>query len=53
MTRQCGPRFRLGVIMLKSLKVYGLLQATTDLIEQGVPAFEAARCLVPAFGRVD
>ena len=36
------PRFKLGVIMLRSLKMYGMAQAVTDLIEQGAPAFEAA-----------
>src|SRR6187402_1997366 len=30
------------VIMLRSLKMYGMAQAVTDLIEQGAPAFEAA-----------
>ncbi|MFL5194735.1 MAG: IS21-like element helper ATPase IstB [Microvirga sp.] len=30
------------VIMLRSLKMHGMAQAVTDLIEQGVPAFEAA-----------
>ncbi len=30
------------VIMLRSLKMYGMAQAMTDLIEQGAPAFEAA-----------
>jgi DNA replication protein DnaC len=30
------------VIMLRSLKMYGMAQAITDLIEQGAPAFEAA-----------
>ena len=30
------------VIMLRSLKMYGLAQAVEDLIEQGAPAFEAA-----------
>jgi DNA replication protein DnaC len=30
------------VIMLRSLKVYGMAQAVTDLIEQGAPAFEGA-----------
>lgn len=30
------------VIMLRSLKMYGMTQAVTDLIEQGAPAFEAA-----------
>ena len=29
------------VIMLRSLKMYGMAQAITDLIEQGAPAFEA------------
>jgi len=29
------------VIMLRSLKMYGMAQAVTDLIEQGAPAFEA------------
>src|SRR6218665_3572143 len=30
------------VIMLRSLKMYGMAQAVTDLIEQGAPAFDAA-----------
>ena len=30
------------VIMLRSLKMYGMAQAVTDLIEQGAPAFEVA-----------
>ena len=30
------------IIMLRSLKMYGLAQAATDLMEQGAPAFEAA-----------
>ncbi|MGW6779357.1 IS21-like element helper ATPase IstB [Brucella pseudogrignonensis] len=30
------------VIMLRSLKIHGMAQAVTDLIEQGAPAFEAA-----------
>jgi DNA replication protein DnaC len=30
------------VIMLRSLKLYGMAQAATDLIDQGAPAFEAA-----------
>jgi len=30
------------VIMLRSMKMYGMAQAVTDLIEQGAPAFEAA-----------
>ena len=30
------------VIMMRSLKVYGIAQAVEDLIEQGSPAFEAA-----------
>ena len=30
------------VIMLRSLKMYGMAEVVTDLIEQGAPAFEAA-----------
>ena len=30
------------VIMLRSLKMYGMAQAVTDLMEQGAPAFDAA-----------
>lgn len=30
------------VIMLRSLKMHGMAQAVTDLIEQGAPAFEAS-----------
>jgi DNA replication protein DnaC len=30
------------VIMLRGLKMYGMAQAVTDLIEQGSPAFEGA-----------
>ncbi|MBB4577221.1 hypothetical protein GGI59_006053 [Rhizobium lentis] len=30
------------VIMLRSLKMDGMAQAVTDLIEQGAPAFDAA-----------
>jgi hypothetical protein len=30
------------VIMLRSLKVYGMARAVAGLIEQGEPAFEAA-----------
>ena len=30
------------VIMLRSLKMYGMAQAVTDLIEQGAPVFDAA-----------
>ena len=30
------------VIMLRSLKMYGMAQAVTDLAEQGAPAFESA-----------
>src|SRR5690606_1482675 len=30
------------VIMLRSLKMHGMAQADTDLIEQGAPAFDAA-----------
>jgi DNA replication protein DnaC len=37
-----APPIRLGVIMLRSLKMYGKARAVTDLIEQGAPAFEAA-----------
>lgn len=30
------------VIMLRSLKMHGMAQAVTDLIEQGAPVFEGA-----------
>ena len=30
------------VIMLRSLKMFGMAQAVTDLMEQGAPAFDAA-----------
>ena len=30
------------VVMLRGLKMYGMAQAVSDLIEQGAPAFEAA-----------
>ena len=30
------------VIMLRSLKMHGMAQAVTDLMEQGSPAFEGA-----------
>jgi hypothetical protein len=30
------------VIMLRSLKMYGMARAVDDLIEQGAPVFEAA-----------
>jgi DNA replication protein DnaC len=30
------------VVMLRILKMYGMAQAVTDLIDQGAPAFEAA-----------
>ncbi len=30
------------IIMLRSLKMHGMAQAVTDLMEQGVPAFDAA-----------
>ena len=30
------------VIMLRSLKMHGMSQAVTDLIEQGAPAFDAS-----------
>ena len=29
------------IIMLRSLKMHGMSQAVTDLMEQGAPAFEA------------
>ena len=52
-TTACVPRLQVVVmrhdpaagtivIMLRSLKLYGMAQAVTDLIEQGAPAFEAA-----------
>ena len=31
------------VIMLRSLKMHGMAQAASDLMEQGSPAFEAGR----------
>ena len=31
-----APRFKLGVIMLRSLKMYGMAQAVTDLIERAI-----------------
>jgi hypothetical protein len=37
------------VIMLRSLKMYGMAQAVSDLIEQGAPAFDAA---VPILSQV-
>ena len=30
------------IIMLRSLKMYGMAQAVTDLMEQGAPAFDTA-----------
>jgi hypothetical protein len=30
------------VIMLRSLRMYGMAQAVADLLEQGSPAFDAA-----------
>lgn len=36
------PASGADVIMLRSLKMHGMAQAVTDLIEQGAPAFEAA-----------
>ena len=30
------------VVMLRALKMYGMAQAVSDLIEQGAPAFDAA-----------
>ena len=37
------------VIMLRSLKMYGMAQAVTDLIEQGAPAFDGERDEHPTF----
>ena len=37
------------IVMLRGLKMYGMSQAVSDLIEQGAPAFEAA---VPRLLRV-
>ena len=31
------------VIMLRTLKMYGMAQAVSDLAEQGSPAFDAGR----------
>ncbi|MGV8989734.1 MAG: IS21-like element helper ATPase IstB [Cypionkella sp.] len=36
------PASAAAVIMLRSLKMYGMAQAVTDLTEQGAPAFESA-----------
>ncbi len=36
------PASAATVIMLRSLKMHGMAQAATDLVEQGAPAFEAA-----------
>jgi DNA replication protein DnaC len=36
------PASAATVIMLRSLKMHGMAQAATDLIDQGAPAFEAA-----------
>ena len=30
------------IIMLRSVKMHGVTQAVTDLMEQGAPAFDAA-----------
>ncbi|MDT8352603.1 ATP-binding protein, partial [Roseomonas mucosa] len=30
------------VVMLRGLKMFGMAQAVTELVEQGAPAFEAA-----------
>ena len=38
------------VIMLRSLKMHGMAQAVTDLIEQGAPAFEAAVPILTIIG---
>ena len=37
------------VVMLRGLKMYGMAQAVSELIEQGAPAFEAA---VPILSRL-
>jgi IstB-like ATP binding protein len=37
-----GPASAAIVIILRSLKQYGMAQAVTDLIEQGAPAFAAS-----------
>ena len=29
------------IVMLRSLKMHGMAQAVTDLVEQGAPAFDA------------
>ena len=38
------------VVMLRSLKMYGMAQAVDELIEQGAPAFDAA---VPILSQLD
>ena len=37
-----NPAIASMVIMLKSLKMHGMAQATLELAAQGAPAFEAA-----------
>jgi DNA replication protein DnaC len=37
------------IIMLRSLKMYGMAQAVTDLMEQGAPAFEVAVPILSQF----
>lgn len=41
------------VIMRRSLKMYGMAQAVTDLIEQGAPAFEAAMPMLSQLLKAD
>ncbi len=36
------PAVAASVIMLRSLKMYGMAQAAGELMEQGTPAFESA-----------
>ena len=38
-----NPAIASMVIMLKSLKMHGMAQATLELAAQGAPAFEAAQ----------
>jgi DNA replication protein DnaC len=41
-TMRHDPASGAVIIMLRSLKMYGMAQAVTDLMEQGAPAFDAA-----------
>ncbi len=41
-TRGRHPASGAVIIMLRSLKMHGMAQAVTDLIEQAAPAFDAA-----------